>query len=545
MRPRKDPALGVYPERTVLPRRRGYVHMALAVAHIGRRVHTDTGEVIDGERWLLCEDGTAVLDIPQYIRHAPPTIFVTLDSSSFLDELQTRFQFDPDWHYTLSRTVNEKDGIGMARVKLRTFGFRGTGHRKQRLHQAWCPRSISPTPLHKLIDGDITHATLLQWASDIRTWAAEQDLELRNAFAGYAAQLLRDPRFYPEPRRRVPRATNERARPSLPGNLVQLYVPAGPREYNVTAIDQRQAHHRIVQQIDIPDGNTLFARGNFNLDEREVWAPRGSELYERTIRQPGLLWVGMHSRVSHKGEFRLPVQEYNGYERRFIWSNTALFIESHGSHIDGIFAAWTSLSADDGLSRYGKWAQSQIETCLPARKHWLKPLLHSTYGLLAARPRPIEIGHRNARGGKSSTFLLGAREFPVKTIHLPDWQPVTTNVIQRGVIEAETQLRSLRMAEELHAAGCRVTHIHTDGLHVEGQLPLLPPDWGVNALTRVMYLDAASWVSKERNCLPGRDEQQRREVIEHIGRLHANLSAQRQAGRFRSRLQRPSKGRNL
>jgi hypothetical protein len=497
--------------------------MALVVVHKG---------------FVLDESGEVYDDIPAYVRAAPPTIFVTLDSSHFLDELHTRFQFDPDWHYTLSRTVNEIEGAGMARVKLRTFGFRGAGHRKQRLHQAWCPRSISPSPLHKLLEGDITHGTLLGWAQDIRTWARDNDLELRNAFAGYASQLLRDSRFYPEPRRRVPRATNERARPSLPGNLVALYVPAGPREYNVTAIDQRQAHHRIVQSTDIPDGNTLFARGNFNLDGEEMWAPRGSELYERTLQQPGLLWVGMHSRRSHKGEFRLPVQEFHGYERRFIWSNTAQHIESHGSHIDGIFAAWTSLSVDDGLSRYGKWAQSQIENSSHARKLWLKPLLHSTYGLLAARPRPIEIGHRNAQGGKSSTFLLGARAFDVRAITLPDWQPVTTNVIQRGVIEAETQLRSLAMAEHLHAAGCTVTHIHTDGIHVVGQLPLLPDDWGVNALTRVMYIDAASWVSVERNCLPGRDAQQRQELIEHLGRLHANLSTQRQAGRFRRHLQR-------
>lgn len=498
-------------------------------------------------RELQDEDFAATLDLPGYTRAAPPTIFVTVDPSLLLATLDDAFCEHSNWHYTLNRISSEFGELGISRVKLRTFGFRGEGERKQRLHQCWNPNAISPTPLHRLLEGDITHDTLMAWAQDVRAWAQEQDLELRNAFAGYASQLLRDKRFYPEPRRRVPRRTNERARELLPGNLITLHVPPGPTGYNVTAIDQRQAHHRIVQQIEVPDANTLFARGYFAHpeDAPEYWAPRGTELYERTMLQPGLLFVGMHSRPSLKNEFRLPVQEHQGYRRVYLWANTVPFIESTGSRIDGIYAAWTSTLTDSGLRRYGSFAQSQIETALPARKRWLKPLLHSTYGLLAARPRPIEVGHRKARGGKSSHFLLGAREFPVLATQLREWQPSIANVIQRGVIEAETQVRSLHMAQELTNAGCRVLHIHTDGLHVQGELPLLPQDWGINALTSTMYMDRVSWVALEKQCLPGRDAQLRHELIQHYGQLHATLSATRKARGLRGRLQRTKERTNV
>jgi hypothetical protein len=519
---------GVLPSRTVKPRSRGYVHMALAVVtHAG---------VID-------EHGELHSDTIEYVRAAQPTAFLTPDPSSFLAALDERYHDHPHWRFTLARITQEKGDMSMSRVKLTSFGFRacktkaereacpvcstGAAQRKGRLHQCWDPRTMSPTPVHKLI-GDASVQSLLTWGMDVRSWAREQNLELRIALSGYGSQLLRDPRFYPEPRRRVPRATNERVRAFLPGNLVRLVdTNPGPASYDVTSIDQRSAHHRVTQDIALPDANTLFARGYFSDPENgRMWAPRGTTLYNRTVNQPGLIYVLLTSRLTAPGEFRLQVQDFTGQQRAYIWTNTVEFLESTGTRIDGIIAAWTSTTTDTGLSRYGNWAQSQIETASPARKRWLKPLLHSTYGLLAARPRPLEVG-RNVmnHAGKSSSFLLGPRAFQVTARIVNDWQPTFVNVAQRGMIEAETQMRSLRMAQELHNAGCRITHIHTDGIHVEGRLPLLPDTWGVNGLTNVMYLDQVSWVAVERECLPGRDQRDRAEVIKHYARLHRTLSA--------------------
>lgn len=530
-----NPLAGVEPERTVYPRKRGYTHMPLVV------VHNDM---------LMDEHGGVIPDlasIPDYVRKADPSIFVTTDPSRLLAVLDNAFSELPGWHYTLTRSVQEIGFGMMSRVKLRSFGVREEGKRKKKLHQCWDPRAISPTPFHKFVD-EVTHATLMVWAQDVREWACGNNLDLRNALAGYAAQLLRDDRFYPEPRRKVPRATNEKARPSLPGNLIELYAQAGGgRSYNVTSIDQRSAHHRIVQSLSLPDANTLFARGFYAHpeDAPEYWAEHGSPQYQRTMAEPGLLFVGLHSRYTFRREHRLPLQDYQGYRRVFVYTNMIPFIEANGSHIEGIVAAWTSETVDTGLSKYGAWAQDQIENALTERKRWLKPLLHSTYGLLAARPRPLEVGYRQSCGGKPEQFLLGAREFDVNMVKLPDWQPAIANVIQRGMIEAETQVRSLRMAQQLTAAGCRVLHIHTDGMHVEGQLPLLPDDWAITALTRVTYIDRVSWIAKERECLPGRDVQARMEVVKHYAGLHATLSERGPHRRLRSRSQRAQERANL
>lgn len=530
---------GVLPARTIKPRTRGYRHMDLAVVYGHNTVLTEHGEVID--------------DVWTYVRDAQPSAFITLDPSTFLATLDDRWHDHPHWRFTLARIISDKGDLTMSRTKLLTFGFRacktpterqacpicahGTGGRKPRLHQCWDPRSMSPTPVHKLI-GSAQPVDLLNWARDLREWAREQNLELRSALSAYGSQLLRDERFYPEPRRRVPRATNERARPSLPGNLVRMAdITPGPERYNVTSIDQRSAHHRIVQEIDLPDANTLFARGYFNDPENApLWAPRGTALFNRTIKQPGLLYALItSSRRTRPDEFRLQLQDFVGQRREWIWTNSVDYLESTETRIDGIYAAWTSSSPDSGLSRYGNFAQKQIESASPARKLWLKPLLHSTYGLLAARPRPLQTGHSDLNhAGKSSTFLLGARPFIVTERTISNWAPAFANVIHRGMIECETQIRSLRMAQELTDNGARVLHIHTDGLHVEGQLPLLPDSWGINGLTSVMYIDAVSWVANERECLPGRDQRERAEVIKHYGQLHRTISARTHTQQGRS-----------
>lgn len=525
---------GTRPTLTIKPRTHGYKHMRLAVVY---------------EHRIYDEDYAITTDWEGYVKAAPPTVFVTTDPSVFLHRLDYWYCEHPHWRFNLSRNVQDKGELGaMSRVRLTTFGFRPCdkpkeraacpicseqkGARKGRLHQCWDPRAMSPTPIHKFIDGPLTPAALLTWATDVRAWAREQNLGLRASLSGYSAQLLRDPRFYPAPRRRVPRATNDRARPHMPGNLVRLTdVEPGPQHYNVTSVDQRSAHHRVVQEIALPNADTLYARGYFNDPEgaSKYWAPRNSEAFNRIMSQPGLVYVGMTTRRTGKGEFRFQVQDDTGYKRAYIWTNTFTALEATGTHIEGIYAAWTSTTTDAGLPQYGKWAATQVETASPERKLWLKPLLHSTYGLLAARARPLETGG-NRRKGKSSSFLIGPRVFQVNSRTVSRHAPAFVNVIQRGMIEAETQRRSLELAQELTNAGCRVLHIHTDGLHVQGPLPLLPDTWAVKGLTDVMYLDDVSWVALERDCLPGRDQRQRVEVIRHYAGLHRTLSGQRHNG---------------
>lgn len=503
---------GAEPQRTVLPRARTYRHMDMVAV---------------SELTLVTEHGQYYEDPIDYFLDAVPTVVITPDPSTFLALLHAAFQDHPAWKYTLYKSHSDYGNGSVARVKLSTFGFRGDGYRNGRLHQCWDPRAVSPDVSAKFLDG-VSHIDLLTWGLDVRAWAQENSLELRNAYAGYASQLLRDPRFYPEPRRRVPRATNEAVRQALPGNLITLHAPPRGEAYTVTCVDQRSAHHRIVQELPLPSSNHLFARGYFNVYEttEEFWCKPGDPLYEQVLtRHLGLVYAKVNSRVTTPGEdgLRLPLQDHQGTKRVFLWTNQLEFLSATGTQVEGIYAAWTSTSVDTGLPRYGQWAESQITHASATRKRWLKPLLHSTYGLLAARPRPLEVGHRAPWGG--GMFLLGPREFPVKSVKLDTVSPAFVNVVQRGMIEAETQLRSIRMARELTDAGCRVLHVHSDGLHVLGDLPLIPDSWSVSALTDVMYWDRVSWIANERSCLPGRDEHQRYEEQQHRVRLIATNSA--------------------
>lgn len=524
------------PPRTICPRKRGYKHMPIAVVH-DYRLTDETGIDIQG-------DLTGIVD---YVRNAPPTVYVVTAAAWFLALLDDDFKISVPttvtesksgktevwgWQYGLSRTHVKRDEGETSSTHVTRFGIRSPNTRNQRMNQCWDMTTFSPSPLNKFLNGPVTHESLMTFAQDVRTWAEEQNLELKRSLSGYAAQFHRDARFYPERRRKVPTATNERARAYLPGNHVRLFIdPHTPQAYNVTSYDQRSAHHRIVQEVTLPDSNTLHARGYFHkpLDATKYWTVRGDPIYSRATRATGLLCVDLSSRATTEGEFRLPKQDYNGTRRVFIWTNEIEFIESTGSKIEGVIAGWTSTSADTGLARYGEFAQQQLAEATPERKQWLKPLLHATYGLLAANPRPITIGHRLAIGGKPGSMILGAREFPAHTHDLKG-KLATTNVIQRGIIESETQLRSLRLAQNLTDRGCAVTGIFTDGVHVVGNpVPVDDARWKQSQLTHVVYIDNVSYYSDQKPCLPGRLPAQRRRIIDDVRAMLARLAREHES----------------
>jgi hypothetical protein len=525
----------VIPERIIHPRKRGYRHFNLAVVH-DYRLTDETGTDIQG-------DITAIVD---YVRNAPATVFVVTDASWFLGVLDDDFKHSVPttvvvdrkgrqklygWQYGLTQVDVSHDEGETSTVKISGFGIRREGLRHQPMHQCWDMTTFTPTTTTKLLGGKkITHETLLAFALDVREWAHTQDLQLRNSLSGYASQLQRDKRFYPDSRCKVPTATNERARSYLPGNLVKLYVDPNTRyAYNVTSIDQRSAHHQIVQDIPLPNANTLHARGYFHNPDNatKYWIGRSDSIYNRATRATGLLCVDLSSRPTKPGEFRLHLQDFDGTRRVYVWTNTIPFLEATGSRIEGIYAAWTATTTDTGLPAYGKWALEEIQRTSTDRKHWLKPLLHSTYGLLAANPRPITKGHRLALGGERSSIILGAREFLARKYTIDKLRTSTTNVIQRGMIEAETQMRSLQLAQTITDNGCAVTGVFADCVHVVGSPPPVDPArWKTTELTHVVYIDRVSYLSDEHDCLPGRDAFNRRVIRARVDaalrKLHAS-----------------------
>ena len=98
------------------------------------------------------------------------------------------------------------------------------------------------------------------------------------------------------------------------------------------------------------------------------------------------------------------------------------------------------------------------------------------------------------------------KRFGVKRILArTSWEPSYVNVIQRGMIEAETRVRSLSLARDLDARGYRVLCIYADGIIVEGtELPALPPEWTVESeLTNLEFLTSNRFISDQMTKLPG------------------------------------------
>lgn len=498
--------------RIVTPRTRGYVHRVIIAVRDGIAID-EFGELIEHPaQFAAANEGHVwIVDDPAWIL----TVMVAAHGDH------------PDFNYQI---VTSEDDAPVRFVKSRVtrFGFRcrhakdspergACPYRRRRaMHTVWSPSDLSPNP-GKLL-ADFTHGSLLELATDIRAWCKDQGIPLPSTLAGIANSLLRDPRFWPDARGRVPRATNENVRKYLPGVYGELRVPRLTDNRNAVSLDQRTAYHVAAQEIPTPDPTTLFARGYFNTPETSpIWAPLGTELYRRTMAQPGIVYVQVEVNHLRRYQVRPPAVSKPGRYRCALWTNEIPLCEANGVTVKGIVAAWTSTRADTGLPLYGAFAAAQITAASALRKRWLKPTLHALYGLLATRPRRVKIGHLRGNAKIDTVARIGfGHEFPVKQSDLGVIQPLTTNVAMLGVLQAEIRKRSFELARVLMESGATVLHIHADGIHVSGDsLPLIPEGWKVETLTHLQYLDASSWIAEEGDSLPGRDERQRAEMIRH------------------------------
>lgn len=502
--------------RVVNPRTRGYVHRFIVAVRDGIAID-EFGEVIDTPTTFAAanEGHIWIVDDPAWI--------LTIMIDAHADH--------PDFNYQIV-TSEDDEPVRMVKSRITRFGFRckhepddparaSCPYRRRRaMHSVWSPADLSPTP-NKLLT-DYTHGSLLELAIDIRGWCKEQNLPLPSTLAGIANSLLRDARFWPDSRGRVPRATNEKIRPFLPGVYSELRAPRYERHRNAVAVDQRTAYHVAAQEVPTPDPTSLFARGYFNCPATSpLWALPGTELYIRTIRQPGIVYVQVQVHHLRKHQVRPPAVKNHGRYRCALWTNEIPFCEANGVTIEGITAAWTATRPDEGMPRYGAFAARQITEASEFRKRWLKPTLHALYGLLATRPRRVKVGHLRGTSQHEGIARIGfGHEFPVRQSDLGVIQPPTANVAALGTLQSEIRKRSLELARYVLEAGGSVLHIHADGLHISGDdMPLLPDGWRTEPLTHLQYIDEQSWTSHERDCLPGRDERIRVETIRHLATL--------------------------
>lgn len=477
-------------------------------------------------------------DLPALVGTEPSSIWACANVAWLINDLDEVLDSNPRWQYRAGpyrrdvvsmRTVHQYRKTKLTGTIVNYFGFTSE-HRKKRGHWHY---PLDPVVFMSDLALDTTHAVdLLAWAQDVRAWCQANSLKIAPTAGGIAGQLLRDPRFYPQARRKVPRATNARARHVLPGNYYRLYADTS-EVVSATYLDMAAAHHNAAVDTIFPHANGLYARGRFrNTDptdttvpEGEPWKARGSAGYKTLLtRAHGLLLLRLSVPPLPPARFPLPVLESPGGRLAWVYTNELGYLSELGVSIDGIEAAWVSFKPDPGLGLYAQFALTEIATAEPARKAWLKATLLAGYGILAATPRVQEFGYKRGKG-VTRHYPAGKGRLTVKAhIGLTEQEMVTVNVIHRGMIEAETRLRSLRMAAMLQASGLRVLSIYADAVMVESgrPLPLLPPLWSVKAeLTRLRFLYPTAFHSHELTKLPGvpRDGLERVRRIEDARRM--------------------------
>jgi hypothetical protein len=376
-------------------------------------------------------------------------------------------------------------------------------------------------------------AQLLAWGQDVRDWCAKHHLRVSATNGGLAAQLLKDERFWPEARRKVPRATNSRMRPHLPGNYYKLLADEN-HHYQAYYLDMASAHHTITLDLQFPHPDKLRAKGYFKdvpvesdvtVPEGRPWVKHGTPAFDRLMKAHGLLYCQVSVRKLPDVMFPLPYLRNPGTKMAWVYTNELDTLRTLGATIDYVQAAWVSWDVDTGMGRYARWALQETREATQETKAWLKPTLLATYGILAAKPRVMETGYRLAVTGVPRRYPAGSGMLEVLAmISNRESETQITNVLHRGMIEAEQRVRVLNCARFLTEQGAQVLAVYADSVFVESStpLPFLPDGWRVEAeLDDLVFMSATEFISRQITKLPGmaRDSVARVRRIEQMRTL--------------------------
>lgn len=443
--------------------------------------------------------GELVKALPQM----QPTLFVRVSAADFVADLDSIYSVSHpnSWQWNASSSEREmvrpNGFVAAARVStvIRYFGWKGGNY-----HRIIDPVTMYERSLDKIWPSDETLLVrLMEWATAIRDFCHENRIEVRPTMGSIGCQFLTDPRFYPEPRRKVPTATNEQVRPYLPGNYYRLkFAPSPDVHFTAHYLDQSRAHHYHAANEALPDANSLYAHGNFLDLSACVFEEVSNDFY-------GLYCLDL---VPPSKREVFPFIHGNGpvIEKQFVYSCELEQLRALGYQVYGIRAAWGSYQRDTGISRYAQWASEQLERYLSAP--WLKPILLATYGTLAIRPKEqAESIFRLAKGGKERTLVTGHRSLKGTAVSRKI-DPRLANVLHRGMIEAATRAESIGYANWLESQGHQVLSIYADAVIVRANddkpLPPIPEPWRLKeTLTHLQFISQQAFMSDSMTKLPG------------------------------------------
>lgn len=446
-----------------------------------------------------------IRELPAVITAEPASMIVAEKMGDHILALSDAFKENENFQYKLTpiyRDLHATNGEVKPRAVLRDtttslVGFKG------RFHHPVDPQSFIRCSIDEIIPGDMPRIyKLARWGKEVRDWCLQNEMRVKPSAGGLASQLLKDRRFYPDARRKSPAMINAKGREHLPGNFYELYGETR-QDYDAAYLDMTGAHHHIAQRVKFPCANTLHAYGYFSSDNQREWAAPGSQRLADALQCHGLLHVRL-SVPPLKHRFAPPYMQGVGQRSAWVFTNEISLIESLGGKIEAIYAAYISPDADTGLAKYARFAEEQLAD-KPDAKPWLKPVLHSAYGVLAGRPRPIEIGWRVANGDPDN-YPMGGKTVPVRVVKTShEVEANVVNTIHRGMIEAQQRCMSLELAHELTEQGGHVICVYADSLFVTmAQLPLLPEPWRVKMDCHgLQFFSATQFASPQLTRLPG------------------------------------------
>jgi len=361
-----------------------------------------------------------------------------------------------------ARAYQRDGGLSVSARVYATFTDFGWGKRARAI--VLDPCAFSDLPVSEVIDqrpGDTGTETLMRlclWAGDVFAFCRGAGVNLRPGRGGIASQFLTDARWWPHRRRKVPRRLNADARGELPGNYYRLYSA----DVHPTALelDQKSAHHNVATRVTFTDSDTVHgygATGERATLSAPVLCSPDDPRYGELRAMPGLFYVRVRVAQSAIGRHvPLPQLASEGEHVVAVWSAEYVDLEQEpGVTIVGIVGAIVSRGSRDALNRYASWALEQLEENAgnARRLRWLKPLLLAVYGTMAQSPKPyVSFSTDPTPASTDELVVLGTRLVNVAVARSERAQePRYVNVLDRGIIEAETRAETVRVARALEA----------------------------------------------------------------------------------------------